>query len=298
MNMVNLKVVILVVGLGMYMLLVIKVILKEMLLIVDKLMIQYIVDEIVVVGIKEIVLVMYFLKNEVENYFDIFYELEVLLEQCVKCQLLVEVQVICLLGVIIMNVCQVQLLGLGYFIFCVCLVVGDNLFVVVLLDIIFDGGIVDLLCYNFVVMIVCFNEIGCSQVLVKCMLGDFFEYFVIQIKELMVVEGQVVCIVEFIEKLDELQILDFDLMVVGCYVLLVDIWVELECIELGVWGCIQLIDVIVELVKKQFVDVMLMIGESYDCGKKMGYMQVFVIYGMCNLKEGIKFCESIKKMLV
>lgn len=89
--MMNLKVVILVVGLGMYMLFVIKVILKEMLLIVDKLMIQYIVDEIVVVGIKEIVLVIYVFKNVVENYFDIFYEFELFFEQCVKCQFLVEV---------------------------------------------------------------------------------------------------------------------------------------------------------------------------------------------------------------
>lgn len=83
--MMNLKVVIPVVGLGMYMLSVIKVILKEMLLIVDKLMIQYIVDEIVVVGIKEIFLVIYVFKNVVENYFDISYELESFFEQCVKC---------------------------------------------------------------------------------------------------------------------------------------------------------------------------------------------------------------------
>lgn len=129
------------------------------------------------------------------------------------------------------------------------------------------------------------------------MLGDFFEYFVIQIKELLDCEGKVSCIVEFIEKLDQLQMLDLDIMVVGCYVFFVDIWLEFECIQFGVWGCIQLIDVIVELVKKQFVDVMLMIGDSYDCGKKMGYMQVFVKYGLCNLKEGVKFCKGIEKLL-
>lgn len=96
------KVVILVVGLGIRMLLVIKVILKEMLLLVDKLLIQYVVNECIVVGIIEIVLVMYLLKNFIENYFDISFELEVMLEKCVKCQLLEEVQFICLLYVIIM----------------------------------------------------------------------------------------------------------------------------------------------------------------------------------------------------
>ncbi len=40
-----------------------------------------------------------------------------------------------------------------------------------------------------------------------------------------------------------------------------------------------------------------MTGDSYDCGKKMGYMQAFVNYGLRNLKEGHKFRETIKKLL-
>lgn len=43
------------------------------------------VNECVVVGIKEIILIIYLFKNVVENYFDIFYELEVMLEVWVKC---------------------------------------------------------------------------------------------------------------------------------------------------------------------------------------------------------------------
>lgn len=116
----------------------------------------------------------------------------------------------------------------------------------------------------------------------------------IQTKEPMVAEGQVARIVEFIEKPDEPQTLDSDLMAVGRYVLSADIWAELERTEPGAWGRIQLTDAIAELAKKQSVDAMLMTGESYDCGKKMGYMQAFVTYGMRNLKEGTKFRESIK----
>ena len=77
-------------------------------------MIQYIVDEIVAAGIKEIVLVTHASKNAVENHFDTSYELESLLEQRVKRQLLAEVQSICPPGVTIMNVRQAQLLGLGH----------------------------------------------------------------------------------------------------------------------------------------------------------------------------------------
>ncbi|STI47285.1 UTP--glucose-1-phosphate uridylyltransferase subunit GalF [Escherichia coli] len=67
---------------------------------------QYIVDEIVAAGIKEILLVTHASKNAVENHFDTSYELESLLEQRVKRQLLAEVQSICPPGVTIMNVRQ------------------------------------------------------------------------------------------------------------------------------------------------------------------------------------------------
>ena len=70
MNMANLKAVIPVAGLGVHMLPATKAIPKEMLPIVDKPMIQYIVDEIVAAGIKEIVLVTHSSKNAVENHFD------------------------------------------------------------------------------------------------------------------------------------------------------------------------------------------------------------------------------------
>lgn len=86
--MTNLKAVIPVAGLGMHMLPATKAIPKEMLPIVDKPMIQYIVDEIVAAGIKEILLVTHASKNAVENHFDTSYELESLLEQRVKRQLL------------------------------------------------------------------------------------------------------------------------------------------------------------------------------------------------------------------
>ena len=296
MNMANLKAVIPVAGLGMHMLPATKAIPKEMLPIVDKPMIQYIVDEIVAAGIKEIVLVTHSSKNAVENHFDTSYELEALLEQRVKRQLLAEVQAICPPGVTIMNVRQAQPLGLGHSILCARPVVGDNPFVVVP-DIILDGGTADPLRYNLAAMIARFNETGRSQVLAKRMPGDLSEYSVIQTKEPMVAEGQVARIVEFIEKPDEPQTLDSDLMAVGRYVLSADIWAELERTEPGAWGRIQLTDAIAELAKKQSVDAMLMTGESYDCGKKMGYMQAFVTYGMRNLKEGAKFRESIKKLL-
>ncbi|MEE9653076.1 UTP--glucose-1-phosphate uridylyltransferase GalF [Kluyvera ascorbata] len=295
--MVNLKAVIPVAGLGMNMLPATKAIPKEMLPIVDKPMVQYIVDEVVAAGIKEIVLVTHASKNSVENHFDTSYELEALLEQRVKRQLLAEVQSICPPGVTIMNVRQAQPLGLGHSILCAHPIVGDNPFVVVLPDIVLDSASADPLRYNLAAMVARFNETGRSQVLAKRMPGDLSEYSVIKTKEPLESEGKVSRIVDFIEKPDQPQELDSDLMAVGRYVLSADIWPELAKTVPGAWGRIQLTDAIAELAKKQSVDAMLMTGESYDCGKKMGYMQAFVQYGLRSLKDGTKFRKSIEKLL-
>ncbi|WP_284973123.1 UTP--glucose-1-phosphate uridylyltransferase GalF [Atlantibacter hermannii] len=295
--MINLKAVIPVAGLGMHMLPATKAIPKEMLPIVDKPMIQYIVDEIVAAGIKEIVLVTHSSKNAVENHFDTSYELEALLEQRVKRQLLAEVKSICPPGVTIMNVRQAQPLGLGHSILCAQPVVGNNPFVVVLPDIILDDASADPLRYNLAAMVARFQETGRSQVLAKRMEGDLSEYSVITTQEPLDTEGKVARIVDFIEKPDQPQTLASDVMAVGRYVLSADIWPELERTEPGAWDRIQLTDAIAALNKTHPVEAMLMTGESYDCGKKMGYMKAFVNYGLRNLKEGQKFRESIKKIL-
>ncbi|MBW9461113.1 UTP--glucose-1-phosphate uridylyltransferase GalF [Kluyvera sp. EC_51] len=295
--MVNLKAVIPVAGLGMNMLPATKAIPKEMLPIVDKPMVQYIVDEVVAAGIKEIVLVTHASKNSVENHFDTSYELEALLEQRVKRQLLAEVQSICPPGVTIMNVRQAQPLGLGHSILCAHPIVGDNPFVVVLPDIVLDNASADPLRYNLAAMVARFNETGRSQVLAKRMPGDLSEYSVIKTKDPLDVEGKISRIIDFIEKPDQPQELDSDLMAVGRYVLSADIWPELAKTVPGAWGRIQLTDAIAELAKKQSVDAMLMTGESYDCGKKMGYMQAFVQYGLRNVKDGAKFRKGIEKLL-
>lgn len=293
----NLKAVIPVAGLGMAMLPATKAIPKEMLPIVDKPMIQYIVDEIVAAGIKEIVLVTHSSKNAVENHFDTSYELEALLEQRVKRQLLAEVQSICPPGVTIMNVRQAQPLGLGHSIMCAHPTIGDNPFVVVLPDVVIDNASADPLRYNLAAMIARFNEHGRSQVLAKRMDGDLSQYSIIKTEEPLENEGKVSRIVDFIEKPDEPQALESDLMAVGRYVLSADIWPILARTQPGAWGRIQLTDAIAELNQTQPVEATLMTGESYDCGKKMGYMQAFVNYGLRNLKEGQKFRKSIEKML-
>ena len=295
--MTKLKAVIPVAGLGMHMLPATKAIPKEMLPIVDKPMIQYIVDECVAAGIKEIVLVTHASKNAVENHFDTTYELEALLEQRVKRQLLSEVQSICPPGVTIMNVRQANPLGLGHSVLCARPMVGDNPFVVVLPDIIMDDSTADPLRYNLAAMIARFEETGRSQVLAKHMPGeDLTEYGVLTTEQSLDNPGDISPITNIIEKPEAGQ-LDSDLTAVGRYVLSADIWEELEKTEPGAWGRIQLTDAIASLSKKKPVDAQLQTGTSFDCGKKMGYMQAFVSYGLRNNAQGRDFREAIQKIL-
>jgi len=295
--MINLKAVIPVAGLGMQLLPATKAIPKEMLPIVDKPMIQYIVDEIVAAGIKEIVLVTHSSKNAVENHFDTSYELETLLEQRVKRQLLAEVKSICPPGVTIMNVRQPQPLGLGHSILCARHIIGQNPFVVVLPDVVIDDASADPLRYNLAAMIERFHETQRSQVLAKHLDGDLSEYSVITTEHPLANEGDISRIVDFVEKPDQPQTLNSDLMAVGRYVLSEDIWPILAKTLPGAWERIQLTDAIAQLNEKHPVEVMQMTGESYDCGKKLGYMQAFVQYGLRNRKEGRKFREHLLTLL-
>lgn len=105
---------------------------------VDKPLIQYVVNGFVAAGIKEIVLVTHALKNSIENYFDTSSELEVTLEKRVKRQLLEEVQSIVLKGVTVIHVRQGVANGLGHAIMCAHPIVGDSPFAVVLPDVILD----------------------------------------------------------------------------------------------------------------------------------------------------------------
>ena len=135
------KAVIPVAGLGTRMLPATKAIPKEMLPIVDKPLIQFIVNECVDAGITEIVLVTHSSKNAIENHFDTSFELESTLEKRVKRQLLEEVQSICPKDVTIMHVRQGVAKGLGHAVLKGRALVGNEPFAVVLPDVLIDQGV-------------------------------------------------------------------------------------------------------------------------------------------------------------
>ena len=274
------KAVIPVAGLGTRMLPATKAIPKEMLPIVDKPMIQYIVDECVAAGIKEIVLVTHSSKNAIENHFDKSFELETTLENRVKRQLLDEIQAICPKGVTIMHVRQGEAKGLGHAVLKARPIIGDSPFVVVLPDVILDEASADLKTENLASMLERYNEVGYSQIMVEPVPMEMVSnYGVADCNGDELVAGESKAMTAVVEKppVDEAP---SNLAVVGRYVLSEKIWDMLEFTPPGAGDEIQLTDAIASLMKLETVEAFHMTGKSHDCGSKLGYMKANVEYGL------------------
>lgn len=292
-----LKAVIPVAGLGTRMLPATKAIPKEMLPVVDRPLIQYVVKEAIKAGIKEIVLVTHASKNSIENHFDTSFELEAQLERRVKRQLLNEVQSICPKDVTIISVRQSQAKGLGHAILCARSVVGDAPFAVLLPDVIIDQYSSDLTQENLAAMVNLFDETGVGQIMVEGVPHHMVnQYGIADVNGHDLQPGESEPLIELVEKpaLDEAP---SNLAVVGRYVLPADIWPLLAKTPAGAGDEIQLTDAIAMLMETQTVNAYYMQGKSHDCGNKLGYMQANVEHALHHAELGEDFAKYLKNIV-
>jgi len=289
------KAVIPVAGLGTRMLPATKAIPKEMLVLADKPLIQYVVNECAAAGITEIILVTHSSKNAIENHFDTSFELESTLEARVKRQLLEDVRSICPPGVTIMHVRQGQAKGLGHAVLCAKPMVGDAPFVVVLPDVLVDEYEADLKTENLAKMLALYNEHQTSQIMVEAVPQELVSsYGVVDLQGQNIEPSQSKPIEAIVEKPKQEEA-PSNLAVVGRYVLSENIWPLLKETAPGAGGEIQLTDAIAKLIQQEQVDAFYMTGKSHDCGSKLGYMQAFVEYSMHHDIEGPAFKEWLNK---
>ncbi|NVJ49944.1 MAG: UTP--glucose-1-phosphate uridylyltransferase GalU [Gammaproteobacteria bacterium] len=290
------KAVVPVAGLGTRMLPATKAIPKEMLPIVDKPLIQYIVNECAAAGITEIVLVTHSSKNAIENHFDTSFELETTLEKRVKRQLLDEIQSICPKDVTIMHVRQGVAKGLGHAVLTAKPVVGENPFVVVLPDVIIDQYQSDLGQENLAAMIERFNNTGNNQIMVEPVPMEKVEkYGIVDCAGAELAPGECANIKQIVEKPKREQA-PSNMSVVGRYVFSEAIWQLLATTPPGAGDEIQLTDAIAALLDKETVEAFLMTGKSHDCGSKLGYMKAFVEYGLHHEEVGEQFAKILKEL--
>jgi len=287
------KAVIPVAGLGTRMLPATKAIPKEMLPIVDKPMIQYVVNEAIAAGIKQIVLVTHASKNSVENHFDTSFELEAQLEKRLKRQLLDEVRSIVPKGVTIISVRQSEAKGLGHAISCAYPVVGENPFAVLLPDVLVDQYQSDLAKDNLAAMVDRFDETGASQIMVEPVAQeDVHKYGVVDCNGENLQSGNTVAVNGLVEK-PAAESAPSNLAIVGRYILAADVWPLLKKIEPGSGGEIQLTDAINELLGISPVEAYRIVGKSHDCGTKFGYISAQIEYALKNDQIGSKLRQAL-----
>lgn len=272
---------------------------KEMLSIVDKPALQYLVEELVDSGIEEILIITGRNKVSIENHFDYSFELEKTLEETGKLELLKEVNKISEMSNIY-YVRQKKPLGLGHAISCAEAFVGNEPFVVLLGDDIIytdkskgevpvtkqliekyselDGG----------------NILGVQEVLQK----NVSKYGIIKPKNQ--IDAKTVMVEDFIEK-PSIEEAPSRMAALGRYVLEPEIFSYLKNTKPGKGGEIQLTDAILAMKKdKDKLYAYNFDGNRYDTGDKFGMFVANVEFGLRHpeLKDKAKdyLKELIKKL--
>lgn len=291
------KAIIPVAGLGTRMLPATKAIPKEMLPLIDKPLIQYVVSEAVEAGIKEIILVTHASKNAIENHFDKSFELEAQLEKRLKRQLLNEVRSITPKGVTIISVRQAEAKGLGHAVASARPVVGDSPCIVMLPDVLVDQYYSNLAVDNLAAMVKNFEATGASQIMVEPVAWeDVDQYGVVDCSGVELGSGETAKIESMVEK-PEMRVAPSNMAVVGRYVLSASIWDLLENTKPGAGGEIQLTDAISDLLKTEQVDAYHVIGKSHDCGSKLGFMLATMEYSFKHKEIGPNMRSRLEELL-
>ncbi|MNE48922.1 UTP--glucose-1-phosphate uridylyltransferase [compost metagenome] len=214
-----------------------------------------------------------------------------------KRQLLDEVKSITPKGVTLMHIRQGQPKGLGHAVLCAKPLVGDSPFVVVLPDVLLDDAKADMHKDNLAHMIARFEDNGLSQVLVQPADENvLYDYSVAECETTTLKPGESSRMTSIIEKPSREVKLKSNYSAVGRYVLSADIWPILEKTQPGAWGRIQLTDAIADLMKQQTVEAMELVGESFNCGEKLGYLRAFVTYGLRHPTQGKAFREWAEQL--
>lgn len=286
------KAVLPVAGLGTRFLPASKSIPKEMVTVVDRPAIEYVVREAVEAGIEQIILVTHSSKASIENYFDRNFELETTLEQKKKFDLLDEITQIIPPHVSVVSVRQPQPLGLGHAVLCAKSIIRQDDFAVLLPDVLVkdNSGQNDLSR-----MISRYEVSQAAQIMVEAVPDHLVDqYGIVDVKQ-SPAEGESIVMQGIIEK-PAVGSAPSNLSVVGRYILPAKIMQLLENTPKGAGNEIQLTDAIAMLQSTDIVEAYRMQGQTFDCGSKLGYLKAVLHYGVAHPKLGLEFKHLIQEL--
>jgi UTP--glucose-1-phosphate uridylyltransferase len=260
---------------------------KEMLPLVDKPLIQYVVEEAVASGIESIIIVTGRDKTAIEDHFDVSFELESLLRDRGKEDELRETRAISDLARI-SYVRQREALGLGHAVLQARDLVGEEPFAVMLSDDVIDAEIPALKQLLNV-----FEKYDAPVIGAMRVAGEAISRFgALDVEE--VVDG-VYRIRDMVEK-PPLAEAPSDLAIIGRYVLTPDIFDEIRLTEPGAGGEIQITDAMRALLRKRPFYAVRFAGTRYDAGDKLGFLIATVELALKRPDLAPEFREYLKSL--
>jgi len=261
---------------------------KEILPLVDKPIIQYAVEECAACGIELIIIITSQGKAAIEDYFDKSVGLEHILEQRGKEDLLAKISHLSNLPSICF-VHQKELLGLGHAVLAAKDVVGKEPFLVILPDDLFEQK--ELVLKK---MLNIFEQYHGSVVAVKQVEPDeISRYGVVKPKR---IAKDVYQIMDFIEKPEPSQA-PSNLAIMGRYVLMPEVFEELQSTSFGVGGELQITDGLKRLLRRQAVFGYEIEGDYYDAGTILGWIKATIALGLKHPEIGPELKDYLNHLV-
>lgn len=261
---------------------------KEMLPIVDKPTIQYIVEEAVQSGIEDILIIIGRGKNSIEDHFDRSVELETELEKKAKTEMLEQVRAVADLANIHF-VRQKSALGLGHAVYCAkSFAAGEPIAVMLGDDIVYSPGKP---CLKQ--MIEVFAKEQCSILGIKNVADtDVHKYGIVDGVK---IGGNLYSVNSLVEK-PSLEQAPSNAAIMGRYIITPQIFDILANQKAGVGGEIQLTDALNTLAKREKMLAYVFGGKRYDVGDKLGFLQATVEFALQRPDLAPAFGDYLKKL--
>jgi UTP--glucose-1-phosphate uridylyltransferase len=261
---------------------------KEMLPLMNKPLIQYSVEEAVACGVELVIIVTALGKSAIENYFDRSIELEYLLENRGESKLAEEMRRLSNL-VDICYVRQKEQLGLGHAVLTARHIIGDEPFLLLLPDDIFEHGESVLRP-----MLKVSEQHGGSVLAVqKVAAEEVSRYGIIGPKK---VDERIYQVLSLMEKPRATEALS-NLAIMGRYVLQPQIFGALEDTRPGKNGEVQLTDGLQNVLKFQDIYAYEFEGERYDAGTPLGWLKTSIALALKDPDIGIELRDHLRRLL-
>jgi len=247
---------------------------KEMLPLVDKPIIQYGVEEAVAAGCDQIIIVTGRGKSAIEDHFDVSYELEKMLEERGKTDLLQIVRQISDL-IHMAYVRQKEALGLGHAVLTARELVGNEPFAVLLADDVIDAEVP---CLKQLMNV--FEKTQCSVLATQVVEGPGISaYGVLEAKPVAGSNGKLFEVLSMVEK-PRPEDAPSNLAVIGRYILTPTVFETLSDLKAGAGGELQLTDGLRQLLKKEKIFGFVFEGKRHDTGDKLGFLKATVEFAL------------------